>query len=483
MLTSESIPVTKTPLPNPRFTHEDSKVYFNVKDHARHILYCGTKVIQTRYYGGHKVKAVVFRTGFSTAKGELVRSILYPKPVDFRFNRDTYIFVGILCGIAVLGFIYTIILMVRRDNLVGDIIKRSLDLITIAVPPALPAALSVGIVFAQSRMKHARIYCISPRSINICGSINTVCFDKTGTLTEEGLDMHSLVTVHDGKFEQELSSVKRLPRGNMMVGMATCHSLTIIEGVLSGDPLELIMFQSIGWELKEPGMDESSNFDKICPTIVYPRTEELIGSLDLSSTKSLTSIEIGIVRQFTFSSSLQRMSVIVRNLGSDHFDIYTKGAPEMVASLCITDTVPPDFHDVLITYTRHGYRVLALAYKSLSEKLKYPKLQRIEREEVERGLTFLGLIVMENRLKPETTPVISQLSKANIRTIMVTGDNMLTALSVARESGFVKPSEPIILVQAFPPQTDDVGNVTEAPHVEYVYTDKRESVLENPHNM
>ncbi|KAH3832645.1 hypothetical protein DPMN_105937 [Dreissena polymorpha] len=59
----ESVPVTKTPLPNPRFTHEDSKVYFNVKDHARHILYCGTHVMQTRYYGGHKVKAVVFRTG------------------------------------------------------------------------------------------------------------------------------------------------------------------------------------------------------------------------------------------------------------------------------------------------------------------------------------------------------------------------------------------------------------------------------------
>ncbi|XP_052278090.1 polyamine-transporting ATPase 13A3-like isoform X1 [Dreissena polymorpha] len=480
MLTGESVPVTKTPLPNPRFTHEDSKVYFNVKDHARHILYCGTQVMQTRYYGGHKVKAVVFRTAFSTAKGELVRSILYPKPVDFRFNRDTYIFVGILGVISVMGFIYTIILMVRRDNLVEDIIIRSLDLVTIAVPPALPAALTVGIVFAQSRLKRARIYCISPRSINVCGSINTVCFDKTGTLTEEGLDMHSIVPVHDGKFGLELSSVKMLPRGNMMVGMATCHSLTIIEGVLSGDPLELIMFESIGWELKEPGMEESSNFDTICPTIVYPKTEEPVGPVYHNLTSRF---EIGIVRQFTFSSSLQRMSVIVRQLGSDHFDIYTKGAPEMVSSLCVTDTVPPDFHDVLMTYTRHGYRVLALAYKPLSDRLKYPKLQRIEREQVERGLTFLGLIIMENRLKPETTQVINQLNRANIRTIMVTGDNMLTALSVARESGFVKPTEPIILVQAFPPQTDAVGNVTETPHVEYVYTDAREDVEDNVNSM
>ena len=48
--------------------------------------------------------------------------------------------------------------------------------------------------------------------------------------------------------------------------------------------------------------------------------------------------EIGIIRQFTFSSSLQRMSVITRKLGEDHFNIYTKGAPEMIASLCVKDT-------------------------------------------------------------------------------------------------------------------------------------------------
>ncbi len=53
-------------------------------------------------------------------------------------------------------------------------------MITIAVPPALPAALSAGLVYAQNRLKKANIFCISPRSINICGSINTVVFDKVG---------------------------------------------------------------------------------------------------------------------------------------------------------------------------------------------------------------------------------------------------------------------------------------------------------------
>lgn len=61
---------------------------------------------------------------------------------------------------------------------VSDIILHALDIITIAVPPALPAALTVGIVFAQRRLKSHEIYCISPRSINVCGGINAVCFDK-----------------------------------------------------------------------------------------------------------------------------------------------------------------------------------------------------------------------------------------------------------------------------------------------------------------
>ena len=76
---------------------------------------------------------------------------------------------------------------------VTDIIKRTLDLITIVIPPALPAAMTVGIIFAQTRLKAQKVFCISPRSINLCGAINTICFDKTGTLTEDGLDMWGIL--------------------------------------------------------------------------------------------------------------------------------------------------------------------------------------------------------------------------------------------------------------------------------------------------
>lgn len=58
------------------------------------------------------------------------------------------------------------------------IIIESLDIITITVPPALPAAMTAGIVYAQRRLKRVGIFCISPQRINVCGQLNLVCFDK-----------------------------------------------------------------------------------------------------------------------------------------------------------------------------------------------------------------------------------------------------------------------------------------------------------------
>ncbi|KER31612.1 hypothetical protein T265_02127 [Opisthorchis viverrini] len=159
--------------------------------------------------------------------------------------------------------------------------------------------------------------------------------------------------------------------------------------------------------------------------------------------------EIGIIRQFPFTSSLQRMSVVARVLNGTHFNLYVKGAPEMIEALCRRDTIPSDFHSVLLQYAREGYRVLALAWRPL--KISYTRVLRIPRERAEHDLLFLGFLVMENRLKPESAPVIQTLRSANIRPVMVTGDNMLTAVSVARDCEMIDELDRIIIVSAKPP--------------------------------
>jgi cation-transporting ATPase 13A3/4/5 len=129
----------------------------------------------------------VIKTSFSTKKGSLVRDILYPRPNKFKFYRDSLIFIGVMAILAIVGFLVILPVMIRQDYNVAAIVDRSLNLITITVPPALPAAMTIGTIFAINRLKKEGIYCISPPRVNVCGRVNMMVFDKTGTLTEEGL--------------------------------------------------------------------------------------------------------------------------------------------------------------------------------------------------------------------------------------------------------------------------------------------------------
>uniref|UniRef100_A0AAR2JC30 Polyamine-transporting ATPase 13A3 n=1 Tax=Pygocentrus nattereri TaxID=42514 RepID=A0AAR2JC30_PYGNA len=468
MLTGESVPVTKTNLPNPSPAEkgtEDDQVY-NIDEHKRHTLFCGTNVIQTRFYSGELVKAVVVRTGFSTAKGQLVRSILYPKPTDFKLYRDAYLFLLCLVGVAGIGFVYSIALSIMNQVPAKTIIIESLDIITITVPPALPAAMTAGIVYAQRRLKRLGIFCISPQRINICGQLNLICFDKTGTLTEDGLDLWGVQRVENGSFHhtEENAYKESLVKSHFVACMATCHSLTKIESQLSGDPLDLKMFEATGWILEEATEEETSLHNRIMPTVVRPPKQLLPEPVmspeqDMELYELSASYEIGIVRQFPFSSALQRMSVVARLLGEKRMDAYLKGAPEVVASLCKKETVPQDFAEVLEDYTKQGFRVIALAHRRLESKLTWHKVQNINRDHIETNMEFLGLIIMQNKLKAETPGVLEDLKRANIRTVMVTGDNMLTAISVARDCGMIPPQDRVIIADALPPKDGQAARI------------------------
>ena len=121
MLTGESVPVTKTALPR-------GAELYDVTQHKKHTLFgggllvggvalpvitvprlsAGTEVIQTRYYRSQRVLAVVVSTSFWTAKGALVRSILFPKPLDVKLWKDAIKFVLALAVIAFAGVIYSL---------------------------------------------------------------------------------------------------------------------------------------------------------------------------------------------------------------------------------------------------------------------------------------------------------------------------------------------------------------------------------------
>lgn len=99
-------------------------------------------------------------------------------------------------------------------------------------------------------------------------------------------------------------------------------------------------------------------------------------------------------------------------------------------------TVPVDYDEQLASYTHKGYRVIGCATRHIP-KMSWVKAQKMKRHEAESDLEFTGFIIFENKLKPTTASVLTELLDSNISATMVTGDNILTAISVARECNLV----------------------------------------------
>ncbi|KAJ7091282.1 Ca-transporting ATPase [Mycena epipterygia] len=459
MLTGESVPVSKVPVKD-----EDLVRWRDAKDEAsKSFLYAGTRVVRIRGTftidgsPGHPALALVVRTGFNTTKGALIRSMLYPKPIGFKFYRDSVRFIGVLAGIAGLGFCFSAVQFVRIGLKWHTIVIRALDLITVVVPPALPATLSIGTSFAIGRLRKNGIYCISPSRVNVGGKVNVCCFDKTGTLTEDGLDILGVRALDRNaqRFGELLEDVHDLPLGKekatFLHALATCHSLKMVDGNVIGDPLDAKMFEFTRWTLEEgrvagTGVIKAKSGAVLEQTALVQTVVRPPGSAQFrledalkGAAKHAHFLELGVIRTFEFVSALRRMSVVVKRLKSSSMEIYVKGAPEVMTDICDRDSLPQDYDDLLSYYTKRGYRVIAIAGKSI-EGLSWLKAQRLKREQAESGLRFLGLIIFENKIKPGTTPAINALRSAHLACRMITGDNPLTAVSVARECGLINPA-------------------------------------------
>ena len=422
---------------------------------AKHFLFNGTKIIRARRpqdgQDESAALAVVIRTSFNTTKGSLVRSMLFPKPSGFKFYQDAFRYISVMAGIAGIGFIASLVNFIRLRLAWHLIIVRALDLITIVVPPALPATLTIGINFALSRLKLKNIFCISPQRINVAGKLDVVCFDKTGTLTEDGLDILGLRAVHRPamRFSDILETAGTLlPRASyerdptvdyrthqaLLYVMATCHSLQMMDGNLLGDPLDVKMFQFTGWSFDEVSQKPMIEDDHT-PSSSFPIVRSPVGSvphIEGNDPSEDVSIELGILKSFEFMSQLRRASVVVAQAGTKGGSVFVKGAPECMREICHSESLPMDYEDLLGYYTHRGFRVIACATKRI-RSLDWAKVSKLTRQEAESGLTFLGFIVFENKLKDTTVDIIEELNAANIRSIMCTGDNILTAISVARE--------------------------------------------------
>ena len=125
-----------------------------------------------------------------------------------------------------------------------------------------------------------------------------------------------------------------LSSGQVIKALASCHSLTRINGEITGDPLDVKMFESTKWDFLDDHL-QATSFEQITPVAKQHIDESLVFTDEFLR---VNETEIAIVKQFTFSSALLRMSVLCKTLRTDYMEVFTKGAPEKIKSLCRENT-------------------------------------------------------------------------------------------------------------------------------------------------
>jgi predicted P-type ATPase len=465
MLTGESVPVTKVPFDKSLLT-AFGRAQVDFAKYPGSILFSGTRVLQASGgdAGSGFAIGIVYKTGFRSAKGQLVATLLNPKDEFMGFFSDAITVVIFMFLLATCLFIWTGSNLRENGATWDDVFLKYLDAITIAVPPALTASLSVATSVSISRLRKKDIFVSDTARVNWAGICSAACFDKTGTLTEDRLQFehafipNTLATVlqrqslvaaaEEGvwskdtvKVDSEDAAIPRkktlidkgnyylVPRGPSpedlpricLELMASCHSLAVVNGKPVGDPLEVELLRASGWAL------ELGNNSKIFALSGPPS----------DATRHL------ILRHFEFTADKLRAGTLLRRPGGDHVYV-CKGSPEVIMRLCNPESVPSDVNKQLEKLAREGLRVIAMGYRKCSEDERV--LMSMEQVDVEKDMHFLGLISMSNGLKPETNATIAALVDAEIHCTMITGDHVQTAIAIAYRCGLIFKTRPLYLI-------------------------------------
>jgi cation-transporting ATPase 13A1 len=400
--------------------------------------------------------AVVLKTGFETSQGSLVRTMIYSTERVSANNTEALIFILFLLIFAIAASWYVWQEGVRNNRKRSKLLLDCILIVTSVVPPELPMELSLAVNTSLAALSKLAIFCTEPFRIPFAGRVDVACFDKTGTLTGEDLVVDGIAGLGLGKKgtatekDGAQSTVTKVPDCGVhtTLVLATAHALVKLEeGDIVGDPMEKATLNALNWTL---GHNDTLTSNP------PPKSKKA----KPTSTAGASHI-VQIKRRFQFSSALKRMSSVATVLMTDPNTgrrakgtfIGVKGAPETIQKMLVA--TPPKYEETFKYFTRNGARVLALGYKYLSAEAEIgqKRINDLKREEVECDLQFAGFLVLQTPLKEDAIRAIQMLNESSHRVVMITGDNPLTAVHVAKQVEIV--DRDCLILDA--PEHDDSG--------------------------
>ena len=281
-----------------------------------------------------------------------------------------------------------------------EIFMTAVSLAVSAIPEGLPAIVTIVLAIGVQRMVRKNALIRRLPAVETLGSASVICSDKTGTLTQNRMTLVKLWVEGEQELEAVSTSNTQAARELLRYGALCCDGSVVYkeDGTEQhiGDPTET----SILVAAHKNGMEQDELNRQ------YPRLAELPFDSDRKLMTSVNQIDGKIVA-------------------------IVKGAFDMMAARCVSGDLEAakEKNDEM---SRGALRVLAVGYKILEEAPEDPTS-----EELESGLTLLGLVGMIDPPRPEAKAAVATCRQAGIKPVMITGDHVVTASAIAKELGIL----------------------------------------------
>lgn len=359
--------------------------------------------------------AVVTATGMDTEMGKIANLLENEEEGQTPLQKKLAQlgkYLGIL-AIAACAIIF--IVGIVNGIPVMEIFMTAVSLAVSAIPEGLPAIVTIVLSIGVQRMVKKNAIIRRLPAVETLGSASIICSDKTGTLTQNRM---TLVEAYwDGGKTEKISTQNSAEIRRLLQYATLCCDGSIVfhgsEQQHIGDPTETAIILAA----HQNGMTQESLSRE------YPRLAEI-----------------------PFDSDRKLMSTVNRIDGQNI--VIVKGAFDMMAQRCIQgdlDTAKRITEEM----SSSALRVLAVAYKKIDEVPDSPTS-----DELENGLTFLGLVGMIDPPRPEAKEAVATCRKAGIKPVMITGDHVVTASAIAKELGILQPSDRAITGSELDAMTD-----------------------------